>query len=170
MTEVNTFRVSEVLWGFQNICFHGSAKEASKQANMLDGLNGWRLVIYEMRSSLWVRVRQLRQSCEHVPSIDTLEDIGPHTTKYEANIREYVAAAGAHVKPTDEEMKEDLMESLPRDTREALQTRLGPLSRTHTYVELRNEVRSAPNALLDQRGKIKASVNNVDVPPGAAPA
>ncbi len=86
---------------------------AFEQANMLDGLNAWRLVIYELRKSRWVRASQLRRITKNVPKCDRLEDVPGHIMRYEANIKEYVAVAGDHVQPSDFEMKEDLHESLP---------------------------------------------------------
>ena len=161
LTEVNIFRVSEAFWGFLNICLHGAAKEAFKQANMLDGLNAWRLVVYEMRSSMWVHIKQLRTACKHVKPIERLEDLGSHIMRYETNIRDYVAAAGKHVQPTEEDMKETLMESLPKETREILQTRLGAMARNQSYTEFKNEIRATANTLLYHRGKIKSGINAV---------
>ena len=51
---------------------------------------------------------------------------------YESDIRDYVAAAGKHAQPTEEVMKEDLTERLPKETRELLQTPLGSTHRAQS--------------------------------------
>ncbi len=105
MTELDVFRLSEILWGFLNIAVHGEARGAFDNANILDGLNAWRLVIYDMRNSRWVRTAQLRQLVRNVPKITRIDDVPNHIMKFEAHIKEYVAAAGEHVRPSDVEQK-----------------------------------------------------------------
>ena len=161
MTELDVFRLGEVLWGFLNLCLSGEAKDVFGQANMLDGLNAWRLVVYDLRNSSWVRIAQLRKATKNVPSVQKLEDVNMHIMKYETNIKEYVAAAGDHVRPPDSVLKEDLFESLPEEVRIPLQWRLGEL-RHEKYPEFRNHIRATVNNILYHRGRLKTSVNAVD--------
>ena len=151
MTDLDVFRLAEILWGFLNLCLQGDAKEVFGQANMLDGLNAWRLVVYDMRNSSWVRIAQLRKATKNVPHITRLEDVNQHIMKFEANIKEYVAAAGSHVQPPDYVMKEDLFETLPEEVRVPVQWRLGEM-RNENYSSLRKHIRATVNNILYNRG------------------
>ena len=64
--------LSHHLWGFLNICVHGEAKDVLGQANMLDGLNAWRLIVYDLRNSNWVRISDLRQATKNVSQVSKL--------------------------------------------------------------------------------------------------
>ena len=115
---------------------------------------------YHLRSSSCVRIAPFRRATENFPSVSKLEGINVRTTKYEANIKEYVAAAGEHVRPPDGVLKEDLFESLPEEVRIPLQWRLGEL-RHEKYPEFRNHIRATVNNILYPRGRFKPSVNAV---------
>ena len=160
MTELNVIRLGEILWGFMNQCVSGEAREVFDQANLMDGFNAWRHLIYEMRNSSWVRIAQLRKLTKNVPRVTRIEDVSQHIMKYESNLKEYIAAAGEHVRPTDNVLKEDLAESLPQEIRESIQWRLGA-KRNESYVEFRNDVRATLNNILYHRGKLGNSVNTV---------
>ena len=166
MTELNVYRLSELIWGFLNMCLKGEAKDIFDGAGILDGLNAWRLVVSDIHKSRWVRLSQLRRAVRNVQPIKNLDEVSTAIVRFEANIKNYVEALGAEgerKKPDDLEMKEDLLEALPLEIRESIQWRAsGPQS----YVEFRNHVRATTNQILYQRGKFKGPLNAVDGQPG----
>ena len=69
------------------------------------GLDAWRLIVYEFRSSAYVRETQLRDAVKFVPKCSGLDAISGHISRMERHIRDYVAIAGSDRQPTDKDMK-----------------------------------------------------------------
>ena len=149
MTEINMDRLSQVLCGFLNLCLKGEAKDSFDEAGELDGMNGWRLVIYGMRKSRWVRLQQLRKLVRHVQPIARLEDVAAGILTFDKNIKDFVAAGGR--RPDDADMIADLQEALPLEVREGLHWRSTGTS--GSYEEFRNHLRSTTSTILFQRGR-----------------
>ena len=122
----------------------------------MDGLNAWRLLVYEFRSSAYVRTTQLREAVKFVPKCTGLEQVSGHISRMERNIRDYVAIAGNERKPIEADMKEDLLNPLPQEVREQLQWRV---TKVESYAAFRNFVKATSFSILQQRGKIKSNVN-----------
>ena len=87
MTELNVYRLSELIWGFLNMALKNEAKDVFDQAAILDGLNAWRLIVADIHKSRWVRLSQLRKAVRNVPSIKNLEEVSTAITRYETNIK-----------------------------------------------------------------------------------
>ena len=51
MIELDIAEVSRAIWGFLNICLSGAARDVFEDAGIMGGLNAWRLLVYEFRSS-----------------------------------------------------------------------------------------------------------------------
>ncbi len=80
-------------------------------------------------------------------------------TTFDNNLREYEACGGK--RPNDEDLKSDLLDSLPIEVRENLLWRT--VKRDETYDSFRNHVRMQANSVLYHRGKLKTQVNAVDI-------
>ena len=162
MIELDVFELSRAVWGFLNICLSGAARDIFDDADLGDGLNAWRLLVYEFRSSAYVRTTQLRNAVKNVPKCTGLEQVSEHISRMERNIRDYVAIAGIERQPSPHDMKQDLLDSLPQEIREQLQWRI---THTESYTAFRNFVKSTSYAILQQRGKIKSNINMVSPAP-----
>ena len=145
--------------GFLNICLSGAARDTFDDADLGDGLNAWRLIVYEFRSSAYVRTTQLRDAVKYVPKCTGLEHVSGHISRMERNIRDYVAIAGPERQPSSHDMKQDLLDSLPQEIREQLQWRI---TKVESYMAFRNFVKATSFSFLQQRGKIKSNVNLMD--------
>ena len=108
MVEANAIDViglSQVIWGFLNTCLKGEAREVFDGADILDGLNGWRLIINEMRKSRGIRLQQLRKLVRNPKGIAKIEDVSAGITSFDRNIKEFEEMT--NVKIDDDEKKAD---------------------------------------------------------------
>ena len=118
---IDVLGLSTAIWGFLNTCLKGEAREVFDGANILDGLNGWRLVINEMRKSRGIRLQQLRKLVRNPKPINKIEEVSAGITAFDRNIKEFEEMQ--NVKMDDFEKKADLLESLPQVLRENLHWR-----------------------------------------------
>ena len=113
MIELDIAEASRAIWGFLSICLSGAARDIFEDAEILDGLNAWRLLAYESRSPAYMRTTQLRDAVKSVPKRTGLEQVSGHISRMERNIRDYVAIPGDEREPIEADMKEDLLNPLP---------------------------------------------------------
>ena len=75
MGELDVRRLSELTWGFLNSCLKGKAREEFHGADILDGMDGWRLVVQHIFQGAQTRNGLLRKSVKNPPAISKLEDL-----------------------------------------------------------------------------------------------
>jgi hypothetical protein len=114
-------RMSELLWGFLNICLKAEAKDDFEEADELDGSNGWRVATRSIRKSAYIHHATVRRQVKYTPPIGTLEEV-PAAIKRHDSVHEECKSLGGTA-PSDSEKKTDLLELLPKDIREQLQWR-----------------------------------------------
>ena len=79
--------------GFLNICLSGAARDTFDDADLGDGLNAWRLIVYEFRSSAYVRTTQLRDAVKYVPKCAGLEQVSARISRMETGSMHGVSGA-----------------------------------------------------------------------------
>ena len=150
-------RLSELIWGFLNTCVKDGGRTPFESADTLNGLDAWRAIVEEIQKSRGIRLKQLRKTVQSQPAISKVEDVANGVLKFENNIREYVNAGGD--RPSDKEMKSDLIDALPQEIRENLVWRL-PSS--EPFSAFRDHVRASANDVLYHRGKLSRPLQNVN--------
>ena len=141
--------LSGLIWGFLNTCLRGAAHSVLEGADMMNGLDAWRLVVQHIHSGRNVRLAQLRKLVRQPKPITKLEDVAAGITRYEKVLKDFEAAGGTP--PGEQEKKSDLTESLPSECREALEWRS---TNTESYMSYRNHVKSTVSSILYHRGKM----------------
>ena len=149
-------RLSELIWGFLNICLKDNARTIFESVDMLNGLDAWRAVVLDIQKGRMIRLDQLRKVVRNPVNIVKLEDVNNGILKFENNIREYVAAGGE--RPNDREMKSDLLDTMPQEVRENLMWRL---PEEEPFAKFKNHVAATANNILYHRGKITWPINAV---------
>ena len=79
-------------------------------ADVMNGPDGWRMIVQHIHSGRNVRLAQLRKERQPRP-ITKLEDVAVGITRYEKVLKDFEAAGGTP--PGEQEKKNDLTESLP---------------------------------------------------------
>ncbi len=166
MTEASVPRLSELLWGFLNTCLTGEAHTCFEGADVLNGLDAWRLVVNDIQKGRLMRTAQLRKLIRNPPQIAKLEDVDRGITRFENIHREYASVVGDRA-PHDDEKRMDLLECLPVEIREQLLCRA--TAKTEDFADFVNHVRSATNSILYHRGKIASPLNIVNSAGDAKP-
>ena len=159
MTEASVPRLSELLWGFLNTCLTGGAHTCFEGADVLNGLDAWRLVVNDIQKGRLVRTAQLRKLIRNPQQIAKLEDVDRGITRFENMHREYASVVGDRA-PHDDEKRTDLLECLPGEIREQLLARA--TVKGEDFADFANHVRSATNSILYHRGKIASPLNVVN--------
>ena len=163
MTELCVPRLSGVLWGFLNTCLKGEAHTVFEGADLLNGLEGWRLVVQDIQRGRSIRMATLRKLVKHPPHVTKLEDVASAMLKYQNVLKEYKAVDG--ILPSEEEQKSDLLDTLPQELRENLMWRATnkPEERLSDF---QNHIRGTVNEILFHRGKLSNTVNTVEIQEG----
>ncbi|MDP6215272.1 MAG: hypothetical protein QGI41_10080, partial [Acidimicrobiales bacterium] len=151
-------RINEVVWGFLNMCLKDDAHKTFELAPMLDGLEGWRLVVSSIHRGRDNRLASLRKLVKNPMAITKLEDVEAGIVTYDNNLRAYKACGGQM--PNETDLKGDLLDSLPLEIRENLLWR--SVDGDESYEKFRNHVRVQANHVLYHRGKLRGQVNAVD--------
>ena len=157
MTEVNIERAGEIIWGFLNICLHDRAHTCLEGADMLNGFEGWRLVVQHIHQGRKVHKATLRKLVKNPPNINKLEDVAMGITHFENIMKDYKAAGGQL--PDEIELKEDLVNTLPQEIRENLLWRAS--REDETFNAFKNHVKTTANSVLYHRGKTRP-INGLD--------
>ncbi len=160
MTEVSISRPSEVVRGFLNTCLKGEAHTTFETADLLNGLDGWRLVVQDIQRGRNVRMATLRKLINNPPTIARVEDVAAGIVKYQNLIKEYKAVGGEP--PNEKEQKTDLLDSLPQELRDNL---LWRSVNDEKFVDFQNHVKATANTILFHRGKLPSSINAVETGP-----
>ncbi len=159
MTEASVPRLSELLWGFLNTCLTGEAHTCFETAEVLNGLEAWRLIVRDIQKGKTVRMCQLRKLIRNPPHIAKLEDVDKGLIRFENLHREYADIVGDRA-PHDDEKRTDLLECLPAEIREQLLLR--STVKGESFQDFQNHVRVTTNAILYHRGKIASPINAVE--------
>ena len=83
-----------LIWGFLNTCLQGSAHSVFEGADMMNGLDGWRMIVQHIHSGRNVRLAQLRKLVRQPRPITKLEDVAAGITRYEKVLKDFEAAGG----------------------------------------------------------------------------
>ncbi len=109
MTEASVPRLSELLWGFLNTCLTGEAHTCFEGADVLNGLDAWRLVVNDIQKGRLMRTAQLRKLIRNPPQIAKIVDVDRGIARFENIHREYASVVGDRA-PRDDEKRMDLLE------------------------------------------------------------
>ena len=118
MAELNVITLCDKLWGWLNTALLDKAHEYFEAADELNGFDGWRRIVQQIHKGSKTRNGNLRRLVKKMPMIARVEDFDSGILRFEAIMRDYDRAGG--VVPTSEEMKEDLIDILPREISEQL--------------------------------------------------
>ncbi len=160
MTEDQVLMANTAVWGFLSTALSGSAETLFKRAEMLNGLDAWRLVTRHINHGKAIRLETLRREMKtmHLRPIHDLERVEEGIAAFENTINEYILAGGTPQGET--EKKSDLKAILPAALRNAL---LWNSSDKGTFEEFRDMVLvQSAQVLLDQK---KLPVHAVNAEP-----
>ncbi len=130
-----------------------------KGAATLNGLDAWRRVVRHVRRGKNVRLDTLRKMVRSPPPIKKLEEVTVGIMRFENVIADYVAAGGTA--PTQQEMKSDLLDSLPLEIRENLLWK--STEANEPFTSFVNFVNQTVHHVLYHRGQYsKLPVSSVD--------
>ncbi len=151
-------RISSAIWGFLNTCLKGEAHTVFESADMLNGLDGWRLVVHDIMRGRTIRMATLRKIVKQPPQITKIEDVASGMLKYSNLLKDYKAVDG--ILPSEGEQKIDLLGTLPQELRENLMWRAVNKPK-EPLTDFMNHVRATANEVLFHRGKLPNSINAV---------
>ncbi len=149
MNETKQQLLNAAVWGFLSQCLAGTAETMFKQAEMLNGLDGWRRVVRVIDNGLPLQLEQLRGEVRllHTRPIKDLDSVATGIAEFEAKLKEYKEAGGTGF-DKDQEMKSDLLSILPARLREDL---LWNASGKESYIEFRDMVITQTARILFDR-------------------
>ena len=112
--------VNAGIWGFLSGGLSGAAAEMFNRADPLEGLDAWRRVTRYITNGRGIRRETLRQAVKniHFKQMKTLEQVEVGVAEFENLMEEYSQAGGS--RPTDNELKLDLLHILPGELSELL--------------------------------------------------
>ena len=98
----------------------GTAETMFKRAEVLNGLDAWRIISRQIDHGRAIRLETLRREMKelHTKPIRSLECVEEGVAEFENVHTEYERAGG--LIPNDSELKSDLLRILPREIRELL--------------------------------------------------
>jgi len=149
MTEDQVLTANTAIWGFLSTALSGSAETLFKRAEVLNGVDAWRLVTRHVNHGKAIRLETLRREMKtmHLRPIQDLERVEEGIAAFENTINEYILAGGTPQGET--EKKSDLKAILPAALRNAL---LWNSSDKGTFEEFRDMVLvQSAQVLLDQK-------------------
>ncbi len=162
MTELSVTRLSGAIWGFLNTCLKSEAHTIFESADMLNGLEGWRLVIQDIQRGRAIRMQTLRKLVKHPPVITKLEDVAAGMLRYQNLLKEYEAVNG--ILPSAQEQRSDLLDTLPQELRENLMWR-ATNKPDESLSDFKNHIRATVNEILFHRGKLPSPINAISQGP-----
>ena len=120
MSEDQVLMANTSVWGFLSTALSGSAETLFKRADVLNGLDAWRLVTRHINHGKAIRLETLRREMKtmHLRPIHDLERVEEGIAAFENTINEYILAGGTPQGET--EKKSDLKAILPAALRNAL--------------------------------------------------
>ena len=151
-------KVNGIIWGFLNMCLKGEAKSRFRQAPTLNGLEGWRLIVGEIRRGKDVHLSKLRNIIRSPKPITKIDDVNHGITCFENAIAEYIDAGGE--RPSDQEMKSDLLDVLPGEV--SVHVMWQVTDPTQSYHAFSNHIRSQANSIVYHQGRRRGAAHMVD--------
>ena len=151
-------KINGIIWGFLNMCLKGEAKSRFRQAPTLNGLEGWRLVVGEIRRGRDVHLSKLRNIIRSPKHITKMDDVNNGITCFENAIAEYIEAGGE--RPSDQEMKSDLLDILPGEV--SVHVSWQVTDPTQSYHAFSNHIRSQANSIVYHQGRRRGAAHMVD--------
>ena len=113
MTHEQVLNSDAQLWGFLRAVVSGSAETMFRRATRLHGYDAWRRLIRHVDQGREIRLSELRRNMKFVQMkpIKNLSEVEQGVAEFENKIQEFVTAGGDG--PSEEHMKDDLMQMLP---------------------------------------------------------
>ena len=113
MTPEQVLNSDAQLWGFLRAVVSGSAETMFRRATRLHGYDAWRRLIRHVDQGREIRLSELRRNMKFVQMkpIKNLSEVEQGVAEFENKIQEFVTAGGDG--PSEEHMKDDLMQMLP---------------------------------------------------------
>ena len=93
-----------------------------------------------------------------MPNITKLEDVDVGILRFEGIMRDFANAGGAV--PSNDEMKEDLLDTLPKEIRKELLLRATTVK--ESFQEFASHVKTSVSQILFHEGKLSSSLNLAD--------
>ena len=150
MGEMPVRRLSEFVWGFLNSCLTGEARGEFDGADILDGMNGWRLVVQHIFQGSQARKALLRKAAKSPPAINKLEDVPSGITKFIGIMKAYKYVGG--VPPEGHELKTDFLDALPGEIREQLMWRVD--NTDEPFSAFTEHVRAISQSIVEVRVRV----------------
>ncbi len=158
LTAAEINKVNVALWTFLQMCTFGGAATTHNLASPLNGFDSWRRILMAANRGKSLRVGQLRRAVRKPEAIGKLEHVSAGIDKFDTAIQRLVEAGGS--RPTDQEMKQDLLEILPQEFRESL---LWISQQGHmTYAAFREHILTKSAEVLDNRGKLGGGIHSIE--------
>jgi len=120
LTHDQIYMINAGVWGFLAGGLSGAALEMFNRAEDLEGLDAWRIVTRYITNGRNIRRETLRQAVKNIQfkQMKTLEQVELGVAEFENVMEEYARAGGT--RPTDHELKTDLLHILPSELSELL--------------------------------------------------
>ena len=119
MGEEDGIILSGLVWKFLQIC---CTKHASTTFNAvkpeLNGLEVWRALVWEINQGRSSRMLTLRNEVHKPTPVKDYKGVSNSISRYDIVIQDFIAAGGT--RPSDSELKQSFLASLPSALREAL--------------------------------------------------
>ncbi len=158
MIDCDTRKAGGAVWGFLSSALTGKAQLFFEGTDDLNGFDAWRRIMQHIHQGENVHKGQLRNLVKNPPSIRSLEEIPLGVIRFEKIMTDYKAAGGDV--PGTQEMKEDLLKTLPQGFREQLMWHA--TSDDVTFDQFAEHIKKVSYDLLFLQGKA-VDVNNVEV-------
>ncbi len=148
MGEESGVILSMHVWEFLQICCRGAANTTFLAVKPeLNGLEVWRALVWEINSGRSTRMLTLREEVHRPTPVKDYRLVSTAISRYDVTIASFVAAGGT--RPSEDELKQNFLKSLPQDLREAL---LLKATEETTYDVFKNHIRTKVAFILHCRG------------------
>ena len=148
MGEEDGIILSGLVWKFLQIC---CTKHASTTFNAvkpeLNGLEVWRALVWEINQGRSSRMLTLRNEVHKPTPVKDYKDVSNSISRYDIVIQDFIAAGGT--RPSDSELKQSFLASLPSALREAL---LLKATEPGLYEAFKHHIRTKVAFILHCRG------------------
>ena len=120
LTSDQVYTVNAGVWGFLSGGISGAALEMFNRADDLEGLDAWRRVTRYITNGSEAHREKLRQAVKHIQfkQMKNLESVELGVAEFENVMDQYSQAGGT--RPSDSELKTDLLHILPGELSELL--------------------------------------------------
>ncbi len=158
MIDCDARKAGGAIWGFLSSALSGKAQLVFEGTEDLNGFDAWRRLMQHIHQGENVHKGQLRNLVKNPPAIRSLEEVPLGIDRFEKIMRDYEAADG--IVPQPQEMKEDLLKTLPQSFREQLMWHA--TSASVDFDQFAEHIKQVSYDMIFLQGKA-VDVNNVEV-------